>query len=131
MKSLVFDTGALTQYFADNDQMREFIQRVAKGTLQGLIPAPILSELYYKICQKMGNEIARIRYVALQNSNIELVNLEDSLILEAGRIKCQYSFTSLADSFAAGLALLEKCPLVTTDGGLADIKGLKIVKIAF
>ncbi len=131
MKSHVFDTGALAQYFADNGQMREFFQRIAKRTLRGLVPIPILSELYYKTCQKLGNEVARIRYVSLRNSNLELVSLEDTLIIEAGRIKCQYSFTSLADSFATGLALLEKCPLVTTDGELEEIKGLKIVKISF
>ena len=86
MKSYVFDTGALAQYFADNAQMREFFQRIAKGSLRGLLPIPILSELYYKTCQKMGNEVARIRLVALRNSNLVISNLEDTLILEAGRI---------------------------------------------
>jgi len=131
MKACVFDTGALVQYFADNDQMRELFQRIGKSTLQGMVPMPILSELYYKTCQKLGNEVARVRYVALRNSNLSFVGLEDNSVMEAGRIKCQYSFTSLADSFAAGLALLEKCPLVTTDGRLAEVKGLKIIKISF
>ena len=131
MKSYVFDTGALTQYFADNRQIVPLIQMIDREKFHGMVPTPILSEFYYKICQKMGNEVARIRFTSLRNSKLRIVELDDKLLIESGRIKCRYNFASLVDSFAAGLALLHKCPLVTTDGQLAEIQDLKIKKIEF
>ena len=131
MKTYVLDTGAISQYFVGHQRMTQIFSEIENESSKGLVPEPILSEFYYKICQKLGNEVARIRFVALRNSKLHIRTLEDSLLIEAGRLKCQFNFVSLADSFVVGLALLEKCTLLTTDKKLSEIPGLKVEKVEF
>jgi len=131
MKTYVLDTGAISQYFAGHQRMTQIFSEIENESSKGLVPEPILSEFYYKVCQKLGNEVARIRFTALRNSRLNLKKLEDSLLLEAGRLKCQFSFVSLADSFVVGLALLERCTLVTTDKRLSEIPRLSVERIKY
>ena len=95
---------------------------------------PVLSEFFYKVCQKEGMDIARLRVTSLIHSEPHLFNIvpmTEELVMKAGRIKCQLVFASFANSISITAAKLKKAHLVTTDGVLKNFSNLKITKIGF
>ncbi len=134
MKAFIFDTGALVQYSASNQEVNMIVKQIKQKKAFCFIPEILLAEYFYKICQKEGLEIARIKTTALFHSPtnfLELIPASEHLLFEAGKIKCQYSFVSFADSLAVALTMLKNGILVTTDGKLSDIKKLAIKKINY
>ena len=130
----VFDTGAISQFFAGNQQINEIINQVRRKTSEALIAEPILSEFFYKVCQKEGLDIARLRVTSLIHSEprlFSIVSLTEELVMEAGKTKCQVRIISFADSITIAVAKLKKAHLVTTDGELRNIPDLKVRKIDF
>lgn len=134
MKSFIFDTGALVQYSASNKEVIAIVKQINQGKAFSFTPELLLAEFFYKICQKEGLEIARIKTTALLHSPtkfLEPIPASEELLFEAGRIKCQYSFISFADSLAVALTMFKNGILVTTDGKLSDIKKLIVKKINY
>ena len=129
--TLIFDTGALVQYFANNPSATIQVNRVLRGQEEGLTTHLVLTELYYKTGEKHGVEAARIRFAAVANSKIKVIAANDSLAMEAAQLKSRNRFLSLSDAYVAALTKEYKGTLVTTDVALEKVKGLQTVHVKF
>ena len=131
LKRYIFDTGALVQHFAKHPVISQIYQEVVNGNAEGLTCYPLLTEFFYQTARELGFETAQIRFVSVERSPIKLIPLDSSICLDAGKLKIQHSFLSLADSFALSLARKFKGTLLTTDGSLQDVPNLKVKKIEY
>lgn len=131
MKSYVFDTGALAQYFIGHSVVSRIYREVANKSVQGLTCYPLLTELFYRTAQELGIETGQIRFVSIERSLIQIVPLDPSICMDAGKLKVQHNFVSLADVFALSLARKYNATLLTTDGSLKGIPGISVQKIAY
>ena len=82
-----------------------------------------MAEFYYKTCEKMGREVAEIRYAAIRKTNISIVPPDAELTRLAADLKCFHRRKmSLADAYIAALARVRKGTLITTDRRIAESK---------
>ena len=126
MKKYVIDTGVLFLHLIDDERVRPYFKEINEGRAKAFICDINLAEYYYKTCEKLGREIADVRY----NQTRVLINpvsTNQDLTREAGKIKCKYrDKLSLADCFALALSKIKGAILLTTDSDLAEIKKVKV-----
>ena len=135
------DTGVLGIFLSENpsQKVRDFMTFVHKGLITVYILKPVLVELFYHLCKLEGKEIASIKLTNLlkRQPNFHYIDLDDSLILEAGILKCQHGTTlSYIDCISIAFALNTNATFHTTEKLIKKIPGntlqrLKIEKYAF
>ena len=116
--SFVFDSYALIG-FLENESFSDRIQRVlvqAKNREALLyIHAIHIGEVYYIALREQGKSIADLAYARIKALPIKVIELiDEELLLTAAGLKAKYPI-SYADSFAAALALIKRCSLLTGD----------------
>lgn len=140
MQKICFDTGILDLYFSESTpkKVNDLISRVKKGELQCYIIESVLVELYLNICRLKGIEIARITISSfIRNFPHILVNLDEDLIITAGKLKCQHrTDLSYIDCMSIALCLNTGITFHTTEKNLNKIphntlQRLKVVKYKF
>ena len=114
----VFDSFALIG-FLENESFSDRIQHVlvqAKNRQALLyIHAIHIGEVYYITLREQGKSIADLAYGRIKALPIKVIELiDEELLLTAAGLKEKYPI-SYADSFAAALALIKSCPLLTGD----------------
>jgi len=126
MKKYVIDTGVLFLHLIDDERVRPYFKEINEGRAKAFICDVNLAEYYYKTCEKLGREIADVRYNQIRVL-INPVSTNQDLTREAGKIKCKYrDKLSLADCFALALSKIKGAILLTTDSDLAEIKEVKV-----
>ena len=90
-----------------------------------------MAELYYKTCQKLGLDVAKIREKSIRYSVIEVKKVDEKISRKAGEIKCRVREVSLADALLAAAAIIYNAVVITTDEDLLRIKDLKVVILPF
>ena len=86
-----------------------------------------LAEYYYKMCEKLGKDVADVRYHQIRGSGVGSIATDEELTMKAGEKKCKYrGKLSLADCFSLALSELRKATLLTTDSELAKVKEVKV-----
>ena len=74
-----------------------------------------LGEVYYITLREQGRNLAELAYARIKALPVELINyIDEELLLAAATLKANYPI-SYADSFAAALAMIKKCTLLTGD----------------
>ena len=140
MQKICLDTGILNLYFANGTpkKVNDLISRVKKGELQCYIIESVLVELYLNICRREGIEIARITILSfIREFPHILVNLDEDLIITAGKLKCQHrTDLSYIDCMSIALCLNNGITFHTTEKNLKKIphntlQRLKVVKYKF
>ena len=127
MKRYVVDTGVLLLHLIGDERVKTYFDEVSQGNARASICEINLAEYYYKICEKLGKEIAEIRYHQIRESGLEVVAADEELTKKAGEKKCRYrGRLSLADCFSLALAELKNAILLTTDSELARVRDVKI-----
>jgi len=126
MKLYVIDTGVLMLFFAGDERVRPYFEEIDRGLATGLVSCANLAELYYKVCEKLGKDVAELRCHRLLASRMEITPLDGELALDAGRLKCHYRRLSLVDCIALALAKAEGAVLLTTDRELAKTKEVSV-----
>jgi predicted nucleic acid-binding protein len=127
MKRYVIDAGVLFLHFIDDERVRSHFDEVAEGKAQAFISDVNLAEYYYKTCEKLGREIADLRYHQVRGSSVEPIATDEELTWKAGEKKCKYrGRLSLADCFSLALSELKKATLLTTDSELAKVKEVTV-----
>ncbi|MGQ9760229.1 MAG: type II toxin-antitoxin system VapC family toxin [Candidatus Methanomethylicaceae archaeon] len=127
MKRYVIDAGILFLFFIDDERVRPYFDEVAQGKAQALVSDVNLAEYYYKTCEKLGKEIADLRYHQIRGSDVVLVPTDEELTWKAGEKKCKYrGRLSLADCFSLALSELKKAMLLTTDSELAKVEEVTV-----
>jgi len=126
MRRYVVDAGALFLYFIDDERVKPYFDEVVQDRAQGFICDVNLAEYYYKTCEKLGKDIADVRYHQIRGSDVGLIATDEELTRKAGEKKCKYKGKlSLADCFCLALSELKKATLLTTDSELAKVKEVK------
>jgi len=131
LKRYIFDTGALIQYYAGHPDVSQIYREIANRSAEGLTCYPLLIEFFYRTAQELGFEVAQIRFVSVEKSPIRIIPLDRSFCLDAGKMKTQYNFVSLADAFALSLSRKYHGILLTTDRSLEAVSGIKVHKITY
>ncbi len=129
MKRYAFDTGSFELYFAGNEKMKEIYNEIKNKVSKGFTLETNLAELYYKTCQKIGEEIALIRDNSIRNSLIEIKEINKEIARKAGEIKCRIRDISLADSLLAAAAAICNATVITTDMDFKVIKDVKVITL--
>ncbi len=121
MTSFVFDTGALSLFYADDERLRPLVDKIHGERAQGLLSSVTLCEFYYKTCQSLGRDVATLWSRQL-SERMQVVGADLELSLSAGLEKCRNNKLSLADSYALALSKRVGGILLTTDSELAKSK---------
>ena len=131
MKRYIWDTGALTLFFANHNQAKKIMTGIEQGKAMGYIPRIILAEFYYKTWQKFGKQAAYIRTNNLRNSkNVECLLDEDD-IYSIGEYKVRSNLLSLADCVLLNEAGKNHAMIITTESEIAKIYKGKSTKLEF
>ena len=135
VKSISLDTGPISLYFTYDHPSRidSLFDSIKTKQIKAIVVAPVLSEVYKHLCVANGKDFANSSIVTLlQSFPIQVVSLNQSLILKAGELKCQYrTKLSYIDCFVVALALLQKIELHTTEKSLPSISHLKTISYKF
>jgi predicted nucleic acid-binding protein len=117
-KNLVVDAGALTLFFAGDERLKPYFDRILRRRAAGYVASVNLAEHYYKTCQKLGQQTAEARYYQARKL-LTAVDTDALLTQAAGQEKCHTPSLSLADCFAVALTRRLHGLLLTTDAALA------------
>ena len=127
----VWDTGALSLFFADHSKAKSLMKDITSGKALGFIPRIIMTEFFYKTCQKLGKQIAEIRITALRHTNIQEKPLEENDVVSTGMLKIKFPELSLADCIVVNLGEKSKATVITTEREITRVEGLKTIKLDF
>ncbi len=130
------DTGVITLLYSKEPpkSILKLFKNIKEKDLDAHIVSPIIAEAFYHICKLSGKIIAETTIATFLNTYpINLINLNQSLIIKAGSLKCQYvQALSYNDCYAIAYALNKKVTLHTTEKGLGKlIPNLKLKSYAF
>ena len=130
--SFVFDSYALIGYL-ENESFSDRIQHVltqAKNRNALLyIHAIHIGEVYYITFREQGKSLADLAYARIKALPIKMIDrIDEELLLTAAGLKAKYPI-SYADSFAAALAMIKNCPLLTGDPEFKSLEKQRIVSI--
>lgn len=116
----LLDAGVFPLIFAGEPTVKPLVEEIASGAAEALVCEVNLAEFYAKTCEKKGMKTADIYYVRVRyQPNIVIITPDGEITKKAGWFKCKYrGKVSLADCYAAAVALTTKATLVTTDGNL-------------
>ena len=74
-----------------------------------------IGEVYYITLREQGKSLADLAYARIKALPIKMIDrIDEELLLTAAGLKAKYPI-SYADSFAAALAMIKNCPLLTGD----------------
>lgn len=121
MTTFVFDTGALSLFFAEDERLRPFVEKIHAERAEGVLASVTLAEFYYKTCQTLGRDVAALRSRQI-SERMQVVAADLELSLSAGLEKCRNNRLSLADSYVLALTKQINGLLLTTDSELAKNK---------
>ncbi len=95
--------------------------------------APVLAEVFKHLCVDKGKLYAQTGVsTVLEKYPIQLVDINKSLIIKAGELKCQYrNELSYVDCFLLAYGLLNKIEIHSTEKEFPKISNLKIIKYTF
>jgi predicted nucleic acid-binding protein len=111
---LTFDSEVILAFFlgeAGAELVRDNLEKVQKGEIDGYINVLNLTEIYY-ILSRVSPKLAEEKQRNLRLYGLKIVPINDNgLWREAAKIKCDHSM-SLADAFAVATAKTLKTKLI-------------------
>ena len=130
--SFVFDSYALLGYLENesfSNQIEEILNKARKGDSRLYLHVIHLGEVYYITLREQGQDLADLAFSRIKAFPVNLVqHINDKLLLMAATLKANYPI-SYADSFAAALAIINKCPLLTGDPEFKILEKQGIIEI--
>jgi predicted nucleic acid-binding protein len=103
-------------------RVKKLLDEVRNGKVEGSTCEPNLAELYYKTCEKLGRETARIRYLSVRRSGLTVFAPNEVLSRSAGELKCKHrGKLSLVDAYVLALATEERSTLITSDPRISEM----------
>jgi predicted nucleic acid-binding protein len=130
--SFVFDSYALIGYLEDesfSDQVQHVLTQVKKRGFRLYIHAIHIGEVYYITLREQGQSLADLAYSRIKALPITTIDrIDEELLLTAAGLKAKYPI-SYADSFAAALAMIKNCPLLTGDSEFKSLEKHEIINI--
>lgn len=131
---LVLDSYALIGYLeneAFSDQVQHFLEQAKKGSLRLYLHAIHMGEVYYISLREQGRSLADLAYSRIKSLPIMLIDrIDEKLLMEAAGLKASYPI-SYADAFAAALAIINNCSLLTGDPEFRSLEKQGIMSIVW
>jgi ribonuclease VapC len=132
VNSFVLDSYALIGYLENesfSDQIQYTLTQAKNGTFRLYFHAIHLGEVYYITLREQGRSLANLAYSRIKALPIKLIDrINEELLLAAAGLKARYPI-SYADSFAAALAMINNCPLLTGDPEFRSLEKQGIISI--
>ena len=130
--SFVFDSYALIGFLENEsfaDRIEHVLVRAKNREVLLYIHAIHVGEVYYITLREQGKSIADLAYTRIKALPIKVIELiDEKLLLTAAGLKAKYPI-SYADSFAAALALIKSCSLLTGDPEFRSLENQEKVSI--
>ena len=127
----IFDTGAFALYHAGERKLKKYFDLVFDNKAVGFTPEIVIYEYQYKICQKLGKNIALARGTSIQESEISVIPISE-LGTTAWLIKCKYGNRfSIVDCFILALAKQVNATILTTDSSFQNLEDEGVNAIIF
>lgn len=124
-KKSCLDTGVITLLYSKDppSSIIKLFRDIKEKKIEAHIVSPIMSEVFYHICRLSGKVVAETMVATILNTYpIKLVNLNQTLIIKAGLLKCQhYQFLSYNDCFSIAYALNKKLTFHSTKKDLGRL----------
>jgi predicted nucleic acid-binding protein len=124
-----------TRFFIDSliTQDEQF-KKWSKGILQtlqtkanlGIVPSIVIHEFYKFQLENLGREVAELRVSSLLKLDLEIVDFNVPIAIEAAKLQCKYGVLPTADAIIAATAILMSSDYVITDD--KHIKQIKETK---
>jgi ribonuclease VapC len=88
-----------------------------------------IGEVYYITLREQGQNLADLAYSRIKSLPIKLIDrIDEELLLTAAGLKARHPI-SYADAFAAALAMINNCPLMTGDPEFRALEKQDIINI--
>jgi len=130
--SFVFDSYAIIGYLENESfsgQIQEVLTQAKNGDYRLYLHAIHLGEVYYITLREQGQNLADLAYSRIKAFPVKIIDhINEELLLAAATLKANYPI-SYADSFAAALAMTNKCPLLTGDPEFKSLEKQGIISI--
>ena len=130
--SFVLDSYAVIGYLENetfSDQIQNALTQAKNGAFRIYFHAIHLGEVYYVTLREQGQSLADQVYSRIKTLPIKLIDrIDEELLLAAAGLKAKYPI-SYADSFAAALAMINNCPLLTGDPEFEPLEKQGIITI--
>jgi hypothetical protein len=134
LKKVSLDMGLINLFFSPDcpKKIDELFNSIKEGKMNANLTGPVLTESYKHLCVAKGKQYAQACVAKiLEDYDIVLHEIDKSLIIKAGALKCRYrKELSYVDCFVIGLALLNKYEVHSTES-FPKITGLKLQKYDF
>ena len=130
--SFVFDSYALIGYLENesfSDRIQHVLSQVKNRDTLLYIHAIHIGEVYYITLREQGKDLADLAYARIKALPIKIIDrIDEELLLTAAGLKAKHPI-SYADSFAAALAMIKNCPLLTGDPEFTSLEKQGIISI--
>lgn len=128
----ILDSYALIGYL-ENEHFASRIERLLKQARKGetrlYLHALHLGEVYYLTLREQGTHLADLAYSRIKAFPLTFIDhIDEELLLTAANLKANFPI-SYADSFAAALAKIKNCALLSGDPELKLLENKKVVAI--
>jgi ribonuclease VapC len=128
----VLDTYALIGYLENEDfadRIEQLLKQAKEGGASIYLHALHLGEVYYITLREQGSNLADLAYSRIKAFPLTFIDqIDEKLLLTAAALKANFPI-SYADSFAAALAKIKNCALLTGDPELKILENDKVIVI--
>ena len=128
----VLDSYALIGYLENEhfaDRIEKLLKRAKKGGTSLYLDALHLGEVYYITLREQGPNLADLAYSRIKSFPLTFIDtIDEELLLSAATLKANFPI-SYADSFAAAVARIKNCALLTGDPELKMLETENIIAI--
>ncbi len=130
--NFVLDSYALIGYLENesfSDQIQHVLTQAKNRDALLYIHAIHIGEVYYITFREHGRSLADLAYSRIKALPIKTIDrIDEELLLTAAGLKAKHPI-SYADSFAAALAMIKNCPLITGDPEFTSLEKQGVISI--
>ena len=131
-KRFVLDSYALIGYLENepfSQRIEELLKQARKGDCRLYLHAIQLGEVYYITFREQGQNSADLAYARIKAFPLTFVDhIDENLLIMACTLKANYPI-SYADSFAAALAEIHECILLSGDPEFKVLEKEEIIRV--
>ena len=128
----VLDSYALIGYLENEhfaDRIEKLLKQAKNGEVSLYLHALHLGEVYYITLREQGTHLADLAYSRIKAFPLTFIDqIDEELLLTAATLKANFPI-SYADSFAAALAKIKNCALLSGDPELKALENEKVIVI--
>jgi predicted nucleic acid-binding protein len=128
----VLDSYALIGYLENEhfaDRIEQLLKQAKKGEANLFLHALHLGEVYYITLREQGTHLADLAYSRIKAFPFTFIDqIDEELLLTAATLKANFPI-SYVDSFAAALAKIKNCALLSGDPELKALENEKVIVI--